>query len=167
MNAEFLPLDLPARRAGPIALVHATVVPMDRERRLLDHTVIVENGLILKLAPSSELDTSGIPVVDCTGQYIIPGLADMYTHYWDPADSPLYLAHGITLVRTVGTPFQLAMERIAERGDFPSPRMVTISPPIDGVGANGRTDMPRGVAMTRPEQAAALVERFATRASRS
>src|SRR5207249_9967098 len=35
-----------------------------------------------------------------------------------------------------------------------------ISPPIDGVGPNGRTDMPRGVAMTSPEQAQPLVQRF-------
>jgi len=60
----------------------------------------------------------------------------------------------------VGTPFQLAMERLAERGGFPSPRMITISPPIDGVGPSGRTDMPRGAAMTRPEQAEPLVQRF-------
>jgi len=58
-------------------------------------------------------------------------------------------------------PFQLAMSRVAERGEFPSPRLITISPPIDGVDANGRTDMPRGVAMTDPAQAKGLVERFA------
>src|SRR2546421_3135782 len=40
--------------------------------------------------------------------------------------------------------------------------MITISPPIDGVDANGRTDMPRGVAMTAPAQARPLAERFAS-----
>jgi imidazolonepropionase-like amidohydrolase len=159
VNAEFLALDLPERRAGPLALTHVTVVPMDAERRLPDHTVVIENGLIRSLGPNP--DTSGMQVIDGTGLYVMPGLADMYTHYWDPVDAPLYLASGITTVRTVGTPFQLAMQRVAERAEFPSPRMVTISPPIDGVGPNGRTDMPRGVAMTRPEQADALVQRFA------
>ncbi|PYM12596.1 MAG: hypothetical protein DMD81_23545, partial [Candidatus Rokuibacteriota bacterium] len=77
-----------------------------------------------------------------------------------PTDFPLYLASGITAVRTVGTPFQLAMERVAERGQFPSPRLITISPPIDGVGPTGRTDMPRGAAMTAGEQAEPLVQRF-------
>src|SRR5207302_5898463 len=91
-----------------------------------------------------------------------PGLGARYTHSWDPADSPLYLAHGITSVRTVCVPFQLALSRVAERGEFPSPRMITISPPIDGVDANGRTDMPRGVAMTAPAQARPLAERFAS-----
>jgi imidazolonepropionase-like amidohydrolase len=159
VNAEFLALDLPALRAGPFALTHVTVVPMDAQRRLPDHTLVIENGLIRSLGPN--LDTRGMQVIDGAGLYVMPGLADMYTHYWDPVDAPLYLASGITTVRTVGTPFQLAMERVAERGEFPSPRMITLSPPIDGVGPNGRTDMPRGVAMTRPEQAAGLVERFA------
>jgi len=160
VNPEFLQLDLPQRLAGPVALAHVTVVPMDAERRLPDHSLVLEDGLIRALGPVREIDTTGMRVIDGSGRYVMPGLADMYTHYWDPADCPLYLAHGITLVRTVGTPFQLAMERVAERGEFPSPRMITISPPIDGVGPNGRTDMPRGVAMTSPEQAEPLVQRF-------
>jgi len=160
VNPEFLQLDLPQRLAGPVALAHVTVVPMDAERRLPDHTLILEDGLIRALGPAREVDTTGMRVIDGLGKYVMPGLADMYTHYWDSSDCPLYLAHGITVVRTVGTPFQLAMERVAERGEFPSPRMITISPPIDGVGPNGRTDMPRGVAMTSPGQAEALVQRF-------
>lgn len=161
MNPEFLQLDLPARQAGPLALAHVSVIPMDAERELPDQTLVLEHGLVRSLGFSHEIKTQGMRVVDCSGLYVMPGLADMYTHYWDPADSPLYLANGITVVRTVGTPFQLAMERIAGRGEFPSPRMITLSPPIDGLGPDGRTDMPRGVAMTRPEQAEQLVQRFA------
>ena len=118
--------------------------------------------MIRALGPSQSIDTGGMRAIDCTGRYVMPGLADMYTHYWDPADSPLYLAHGITTVRSVCVPFQLALSRVAERGEFPSPRMITISPPIDGVDANGRTDMPRGVAMTEPAQAKPLAGRFAS-----
>ena len=160
MNREFLQLELPARRSAPLALTHVTVVPMDAERELPDHTVVVENGVVRALGPTREIDTTGLSVVDGSRTYVMPGLADMYTHYWDPADAPLYVANGVTVVRTVGTPFQLAMERVAERGEFPSPRMITISPPIDGVGPTGRTDMPRGAAMTRAEQAEPLVQRF-------
>lgn len=138
------------------------MLPLDAERELADHALVIEDGRIRALGPSSSVDVRGMRVVDARGQFVMPGLADMYTHYWDPADSPLYLAHGITSVRTVCVPFQLAMSRVAERGEFPSPRVATISPPIDGVDANGRTDMPRGVAMTDPSQAARLVERFAS-----
>src|SRR5436190_6511813 len=160
MNAEFLPLELPEPPAGPVALTHVTVVPMDAERELPDHTVVVERGLVRAMGPSREIDTAGLRVIDGANTYVMPGLADMYTHYWDPTDAPLYLASGITVVRTVATPFQRAMGRMAERGEFPSPRMITLSQTIDGVAPNGRTDMPRGLAMTQPDQARALMERF-------
>jgi hypothetical protein len=138
------------------------VLPLDSERELADHTVVIADGVIRALGPAPEVDTQGMRVIDATGRYVMPGLGDMYTHYWDPADSPLYLAHGITTVRTVCVPFQLAMSRVAARGEFPSPRMITISPPIDGVDTHGRTDMPRGVAMTEPAQAKGFAERFAS-----
>ena len=159
---EFRPFDFPAREPGPLALAHLTVLPMDAERELADHTLLIADGVIRALGPSARIDTGGARVIDCAGRYVMPGLGDMYTHYWDPADSPLYLAHGITTVRTVCVPFQLALARVAERGEFPSPRVVAISPPIDGVGPNGRTDMPRGVAMTEPTQATALAQRYAS-----
>src|SRR5690349_2777189 len=161
MDREFARLDFPRRASGPLALVHVAVVPMDGERTLHDHALVIENGVIRAMAPAAQVDTAGMKVVDASGLYAMPGLADMYTHYWDPADAPLYLGSGITTVRTVGTPFQLALERVAERGEFPSPRMVNVSPPIDGLGPNGRTDMPRGYAMTRADEAPALVERMA------
>ena len=63
----------------------------------------------------------------------MPGLADMYTHYRDPSEAPLYLAHGITTARTSGNFFQLAMEWSAAAGNFPSPRVITVSPTIDGI----------------------------------
>ena len=160
MNPEFLPFDLPVCDARQHALVHASVLTMADERVLADHTVVVEAGRIRTIGPSYDIDTAGMQVFDCRSRFVMPGLADMYTHYWDPADSPLYLAAGVTTVRTVCVPFQLALSKLAERGEFPSPRMVTLSPPIDGVNAQGRTDMPRGVAMTDASQAQALIRRF-------
>lgn len=154
-------MDFPPRERGPLALAHVTALPLDAERELPDRTLVVEDGVIRALGPARDVDTSGMRVIDCSGLFAMPGLGDMYTHYWDPADSPLYLAHGITTVRSVCVPFQLALSRAAERGEFPSPRLITISPPIDGVGPTGRTDMPRGVAMTEAAQAEPLVHRFA------
>ena len=90
------------------------------------------------------------------GLFLTPGFSDMYTHYRDPSESPLYLAHGITTARTSGNPFQIGMERASALGAFPSPRMITVSHGIDGIGPNGRTDMPHGVPLLRPEDAAPL-----------
>jgi hypothetical protein len=169
VQSEFLPYRFPARLSGPLAIVHVTLVPMDANRTVADQTVVIADGTIETIAPSASLDLAqrpGLTIVDGTGRYLMPGLADMYNHYREPAETPLYLAHGITTARTGGNPFQLAMERAAARGDFPSPWMITVTPGIDGIGPTGRTDMPSGIPLTRPEEATALVRRCAERGYR-
>ncbi len=44
---------LAAQTAGTIAIANVTVVPMDSERLLLDHTVVVIDGEIRAVGPSS------------------------------------------------------------------------------------------------------------------
>jgi Amidohydrolase family len=166
MQNEFLQLQFPGRVTGPLAIRHVTVIPMDTNRSLPDHTIVIEDGHIQNLVPSAGdhgAARPGITVVDGTGQFLMPGLADMYTHYREPSEAPLYLAHGITTARTSGNLFQLAMEWSAASGNFPSPRIITVSPTIDGIGPSGRTDMPHGVPLTRPEDAAPLVRQYVER----
>jgi hypothetical protein len=166
MQSEFFQLQFPARMIGRLAIQHVTVIPMDANRSLPDQTVLIEDGIIQGVAPcgGDELVARpGLAVVDGTGRVLMPGLADMYTHYREPSEAPLYLAHGITTARTSGNLFQLAMERSAAAADFPSPRMITVSPTIDGIGPSGRTDMPHGVPLTRPQDAAPLVRQYVER----
>lgn len=163
MDNEFLQLRFPERRTETLAVTHVNVIPMGAQRVLPDHTVVVQDGLIRAIAPAASIDPAGMRVVDGQGQYLLPGLADMYTHYREPAEVPLYLANGITSTRTSGNLFQLAMEWSAARGDFPSPWMTTVSPTIDGIGPTGKTDMPHGVPMTEPGQAEPLVQQYVRR----
>ncbi len=169
MQSEFLPYRFSTRLSRPLAIAHVTLVPMDANRTVADQTVVIADGTIETIAASASLDLaqrSEWTIVDGTGRYLMPGLADMYNHYREPAEAPLYLAAGITTARTSGNPFQLAMERSAARGDFPSPWMITVTPGIDGIGPTGRTDMPHGIPLTRPEDAAPLVRRYADRGYR-
>ncbi len=166
MQSEFLQLRFPARTTGPLAIHRVTVVPMDANRSLPAQTVVIQDGRIKSIAPSANVDLAARPeltVVDGTGRFLMPGLADMYTHFREPSEAPLYLAHGITTVRTSGNLFQLAMEWAGAGGTFPSPWMITVSPTIDGIGPTGRTDMPHGVPLTRPEDAAPLVRQYVKR----
>ena len=166
MQSEFLQLQFPVRTKGRLAIQHVTVIPMDVSRSLHDQTVVIEDGLILTVAPSGGVNLAahpGLTIVDGTDRFLMPGLADMYTHYREPSEAPLYLAHGITTVRTSGNLFELAMEWSAASANFPSPWMITVSPTIDGIGPNGRTDMPHGVPLTRPEDAAPLVRQYVER----
>ena len=143
MDAGMGGLPFPPRLTGPLAITHATVVPMDTERLLPDHTVVIEDGRIRTLAPSGSVDvtrTPGVQVVDGTGKYLLPGLADMHAHYWDPGVAALYLANGVTLVRNMwGAPFHLALRRQVQEGRLPGPRIVTTTPIIDGPDQHGRT----------------------------
>jgi hypothetical protein len=166
MQNEFVQLRFPDRISGPLAIRHVTVVPMDVNRLLPDQTVVIEKGIIESIAPSASFEPAarpGLVSVDGTGRFLMPGLADMYTHYREPSEAELYLAHGITTVRTSGNLFQLAMERSAAGANFPSPWMITVTPSVDGIGPTGRTDMPNGVPLTRPEDAGPLVRQFVKR----
>ena len=166
MNPEFIPFRFPERSLARLAITHVNLVPMDSNRVIPDCTVVIEGERIVTIAPSSQIDPAaqGVErIVNGSGKYLMPGLADMYTHYREPSEAPLYLAHGITAARTSGNPFQIAMEHAAARGEFPSPRMFVVTPGIDGVGPTGRTDMPHGIPLTRPEDAAALVEKYVAR----
>ncbi|RDE09556.1 amidohydrolase family protein [Pelagibacterium lacus] len=164
MSSEFLDLKFPGSDMGRTAIRNVTIIPMDSRRTLPNHTILFEAGKILAISPSGEMQIDeDVAVIDGGGRFLMPGLADMYTHYRDPAESPLYLAYGITTARTSSNAFQLAMAQAAARRDFPSPRMITVTPGIDGIGPNGRTDMYDGYPLTRPEDAKDLVRHFAGR----
>ena len=106
-------LPFPPRSRGPLAITRVTVVPLDAERVLPEHTVLIEDGRVAALAPAAALDVTGQPgvrVVDGAGRYLLPGLADMHVHLWDPDEAALYLANGVTLVRNMwGRPVHLAL----------------------------------------------------------
>jgi imidazolonepropionase-like amidohydrolase len=137
---------------------------MDTERLLPDHTVVIEEGRIRALGPSATVDVAGARVVDGAGQYLLPGLADMHVHYWDPEVAALYLANGVTLVRNMwGAPVHLALRRQVEEGRFAGPRIVTTTPIIDGPDQRGRTLWAGSTVLADPAQAAPLVRRYAAR----
>jgi imidazolonepropionase-like amidohydrolase len=59
------------------AFIHATIwtaagVPIE------DGAIVVEDGIIV--AVGNDLDTTDMTIVDCEGQYILPGLIDVHTH---------------------------------------------------------------------------------------
>ena len=86
-----------------VAFVGATVVPMDRERALADHTVIVQGGVIEAVGPSAEVRVpADAVVVDAAGLYLMPGLADMHTHATQAEDLVPYAAHGVTTILNMG-----------------------------------------------------------------
>lgn len=137
------------------AFVDVHVLPMDAERVLENHTVIVEGERIVAVGPMNEVDIpAGATVIEGNGGYLMPGLAEMHGHIPPPSQPTsaieetlfLYAANGITTVRgMLGYPGQLDLKARANSGSIWSPTLYLAGPSF-----NGST-------VSSPEQAAARV----------
>lgn len=116
------------------AIVHANVVPMDRERVLRDHTVVIHGDRIVSVGPSREVvPPKGARIVDAAGRYLLPGLVDAHVHVRAESELRSYLQHGVTTVINMrGTPEHLALRGRIERGEVVGPTLYTTGPLLDG-----------------------------------
>ena len=110
-----------------VVIAHVSVLPMDRERVLLDQTVVIAGERIAAMGPSPTTPIpSGSLVIDGTGLTLLPGLADMHVHV-TPADFPAFLANGVTLVRELnGSPDHLRWRAEVDRGERLGPRLIVV-----------------------------------------
>ena len=131
--------------AAFVAFVNVAVVSMQDEALLEEQTVVIRGERILSIGPADTLSVPpGAAVIDGSGRYLIPGLADMHVHIRAPfADGPLYLNAGITTVLSLGTgasasTVALAWQKILDERersrtpDFMGPVFYTTGPWIKG-----------------------------------
>jgi imidazolonepropionase-like amidohydrolase len=134
-----------AQSGGAVAFVNVNVVPMDRERVLEAQTVIVRDGRIATIGPSASTRApASATVVEASGKYLMPGLAEMHAHI-PGAQAPaqltenvlfLYLANGITTIRgMLGGPSHLQLRDRVQRGELLGPRIYTSGPSFNGNSA--------------------------------
>lgn len=140
-----------------VAIVGATVVPMDREVRLPDHTVIVADGTIQWVGPDDE---ASIPAdatrIDGRGRYLFPGLADMHVHS-DESSLALLLANGVTTARELnGSDDHIRWRDEIAAGKRRGPRLFVSSTLL-----TGESFPVRHIVVTEPGQGRDLVRRFA------
>lgn len=121
---------------------------------LRNRTVVVVDGTIVEVGPAGEVDVpEGATVVDGSGRYLMPGLAEMHAHV-PPGDDPpreaveemlfLYLANGITTIRgMLGSPYQIPLAREIERGEVLGPNFYVGAPSINGGSAPTPDDAER------------------------
>ena len=153
-----------ARVEGPLAVWGVSVVPLDSERILVDQTVVIEDGVILRVGPAGEVDRSGMLAVDGRDRFLLPALADMHMHLFSLSEAALFVANGVTLVRNMsGTPVHFAIRQKVDAGALPGPRIVTTSPLVDGVDAAGVPVWPGTDPLVDPNDSEALVGRYAER----
>jgi imidazolonepropionase-like amidohydrolase len=158
-----------------------------RDVRLIDGTgaparpgmsVVVRDGRIERVASMSAVgEVPGAAVVDGAGHTLIPGLVMLHEHLFYPSGElrfntnevsfpPLYLAGGVTTMRTGGSldPYtDLRVRQHIEEGRIPGPHMDVTGPYLEGPGGFVRA-LPQ---LATPEQARAHVEFWADRGATS
>lgn len=141
---------------GEIAFVNVNVVPMNEEKILTNHTVIIRDGLILEVGPSSQIMISdSASVIDGAGKYLMPGLTDMHTHVFYEEDLLPYVANGVTTILNLGSPSNILQfrDRVLA-GELLGPTIFA-SAFVDGPGS-------RGWEVRTPDEAEALVSDLAS-----
>ena len=123
---------IPTGATGTVAFVNVDVIPMDSERVLEGQTVVVDDGRITDLGPSSTIEVPAEAlVVDGEGKFLMPGLSDMHMHLFGAeTDLLLYLANGVTTIRDMGgaPPVQLEWRDEINAGTRTGPRILQWSP---------------------------------------
>jgi imidazolonepropionase-like amidohydrolase len=95
----------PANAATPQPLVIQADVLFDGTQFLSGQAVLVENGIIAKVAPANQINVAGARVEKVPGGTILPGFIDMHTHHILNAVPPRrMLEHGVTTARDLGGP---------------------------------------------------------------
>ncbi|MGI8618980.1 MAG: amidohydrolase family protein [Gemmatimonadaceae bacterium] len=134
-----------SRSPGHYAFVNVTVIPMDRTGVLEGQTVLVSDGRITGIGPTSRFPArSSDAVIDGRGKFLIPGLAEMHAHI-PGANAPeqlvrdimfLYVANGVTTIRgMLGAPNQLVLRDQTARGDVIGPAILVGAPSLNGQSA--------------------------------
>jgi imidazolonepropionase-like amidohydrolase len=133
-----------AQSTTPVtAVVDTSVIPMDTERVLTHHTVLVRDGRITWVGPAAAAEIpAGAARIDGRDRFLLPGLADMHVHIAPGAGQAddaagrvlrLLLAHGVTTVRSmIGHPTHLALRAGVSDGTVLGPTIVAAGPPLWG-----------------------------------
>lgn len=150
-----------------LVIRNVAVLPMDREEVLRGRTVVVRDGRIVSIraadpeeatgaagvagatgmagaasatgaasAESADLPGDAI-VVDGSGKYLMPGLAELHAHVGAPEANarilPLFALYGVTTARgMLGRPAHLALRDSLARGHVLGPRLLTSGPSFSG-----------------------------------
>ncbi len=142
------------------AFSRVNVIPMDTERVLEEHTVIVQDGLITEMGPSASVEIpQAAHVLDGRGAYLLPGLTDFHIHLRSTDELLSYLAYGVTTVVHLSGAQRSAPNLLSYRdqlasGEMVGPTLYTSGPMLDG-------DPPIwpgvSVVVTTPEEARDIV----------
>ncbi|HEV2298547.1 MAG TPA: amidohydrolase family protein [Candidatus Acidoferrales bacterium] len=167
---EFVKVSAPV-----IALTHARVIDGTGAAPRADQTIIIADGKIRSIGDSAAVPTpAGAQVLDLAGKTVIPGIVGMHDHMFYPSGRGavaiyneqgfsfprLYLASGVTTIRTTGSvePYtDLELKKLIDAGQLAGPKIHVTGPYLEGPGSF----TPQMHELTGPEDARKLVDYWA------
>lgn len=135
------------RDATLVVLRHLRIIDGTGEPAKEDQTLVIEAGKIRALGSSAAIKVpEGARTLDLTGRTALPGLVMLHEHLQSDASDGLthpehfsyprlYLAFGVTTIRTAGTDFpymDLNLKRRIDAGAVPGPEIHLTSPFLSG-----------------------------------
>jgi imidazolonepropionase-like amidohydrolase len=150
-----------------VALVNATVIDGTGAAPRRGQTVVITNGRITAVGPAASVRApAGARTMDLAGHTIFPGIVGVHDHMFYTAaggrrvqatftSSRLYLASGVTTIRTTGSnaPYaDINQKTLIDAGRAPGPRIHITAPYITGGDNAGYM-----TAISSPEQARRFV----------
>src|SRR5688500_10684537 len=113
-----------------LAIERVTVLPMDRDTAMVDHTILVSRDRIAWIGPSRDARIpAGTRRVDGRGAFVIPGLADMHVHLESAQDLAQLVEMGVTTVRNMrGSPRHLTVSDSVANGTLDGPKNLNSGP---------------------------------------
>lgn len=137
----FLLLASFAFQSPTLVLSDVNVVDVETGELLAGRALLVRDGRIERIEPSADLAIpAGATVVEGRGRFAVPGLVDAHVHLNegdDPGDLWLYLANGVTTVRSMhGDAYTLSLRERVRKGELAGPRILTTGPTTAQVRVN-------------------------------
>ena len=138
--------------APVIALTHVRVIDGTGAPAKEDQTIVISDGKIQSIEPSATAKPpTNAQTLDLNGYTVLPGLVGMHNHMFFPmGGSPpmysnmgssfprLYLANGVTTIRTTGSvaPYtDIEIKKLIDSGRMIGPKMHITAPYLEGKGA--------------------------------
>jgi len=125
-----------AAQSGNLAITHVTIINPGNSQTQSNMTILIRGGEIVLVGKSQVVNVPPTAkVIDGTGEFAIPGLWDMHTHFRDAdRDLKMDLANGVLGIRDMGGAAKevFPIRDAIAAGQRLGPKIVASGPIVDG-----------------------------------